>query len=268
MRALRHYDEVGLLRPASVDESSGYRFYSASQLPALNRILALKDLGFTLAEITRLTEAGVSADELAGMMRLRQAEAERSAAAERRRLERVAARIDLLRSDPDLSSTAIVIKHLDPMHLATASEAVDDFDADFATVFERLYGQVFGGLELAGVAPSGPHCALYEARDDGRIDAIAAVPIPATADPSTLGMLVVREIPPAARAATLVHVGDMAFCDRSYQILQRWIEDANETAVGYSREIYLDCEGPKQQWVTELQFVLETGDPDERLDIP
>jgi len=48
VRMLRHYDSIGLLRPAYVGAASGYRFYEAAQLSDLNRIVALKDLGFTL----------------------------------------------------------------------------------------------------------------------------------------------------------------------------------------------------------------------------
>ena len=44
-RTLRHYDEIGLLRPATVDPGSGYRGYTAAQLGELNRIMALKELG-------------------------------------------------------------------------------------------------------------------------------------------------------------------------------------------------------------------------------
>jgi hypothetical protein len=50
VRMLRHYDAIGLLRPASVDAATGYRFYQARQLAELNRIIALKDLGFTLQQ--------------------------------------------------------------------------------------------------------------------------------------------------------------------------------------------------------------------------
>src|SRR5690348_9109071 len=48
MRTLRYYDEIGLLKPGQVDCATGYRYYSIDQLPRLNRILALKDLGFEL----------------------------------------------------------------------------------------------------------------------------------------------------------------------------------------------------------------------------
>lgn len=45
---LRHYDAVGLLAPETVDSCTGYRPHSPKQLHLLNRIVALKDLGFTL----------------------------------------------------------------------------------------------------------------------------------------------------------------------------------------------------------------------------
>ena len=57
VRMLRHYDELGLLKPVQVDRFTGYRYYSIEQLPRLNRILALKDLGFSLDQITQLLAA-------------------------------------------------------------------------------------------------------------------------------------------------------------------------------------------------------------------
>lgn len=157
-----------------------------------------------------------------------------------------------------METTAIVIKPLDPMHLATTSEPADGFDVDFAPIFERLYTTLFTALGQAGIEPAGPHCALYEQRDDGRIDVIAAVPVNSAVDASDVDSVELTDLAAVDRAATLVHTGDMADCNRSYQILQQWIDDANETPVGLSREIYLDCSDSRDQWVTELQFVLES----------
>jgi DNA-binding transcriptional MerR regulator len=70
-RLLRYYDELGLLKPAIVDRDSGYRFYGAAQLPQLNRILVLKELGLTLDQIGRATSSAVSADELRAMLLIR-----------------------------------------------------------------------------------------------------------------------------------------------------------------------------------------------------
>ena len=74
VRMLRHYDAIGLIRPACVDAATGYRFYQASQLDELNRVIALKDLGFTLQQVQAILEEKVSAAELRGMLRLRRAE--------------------------------------------------------------------------------------------------------------------------------------------------------------------------------------------------
>ena len=41
VRMLRHYDAIGLLQPAHVDQVTGYRSYEARQLSRLNRIVAL-----------------------------------------------------------------------------------------------------------------------------------------------------------------------------------------------------------------------------------
>ena len=71
VRMLRHYDAIGLLQPACVDPGTGYRFYQAGQLAELNRIIALKDLGFALQQVREILEEKVTAAELRGMLKLR-----------------------------------------------------------------------------------------------------------------------------------------------------------------------------------------------------
>ena len=73
VKTLRYYDEVGLLQPAHVDNTTGYRYYAYSQLPRLNRILALKDLGFSLEEICKLLSDALTVEQMHGMLKLRQA---------------------------------------------------------------------------------------------------------------------------------------------------------------------------------------------------
>ena len=56
IRMLRHYDDIGLLKPAETDSFTGYRYYRPEQLFTIGRITALKDMGFSLAEIIRILE--------------------------------------------------------------------------------------------------------------------------------------------------------------------------------------------------------------------
>src|ERR1700746_1743579 len=92
VRMLRHYDAIGLIRPACVDPDTGYRFYQASQLDELNRAIALKDLGFSLQQVQAILDEKVSAAELRGMLKLRRAEIQASIEAETARLARGGAR--------------------------------------------------------------------------------------------------------------------------------------------------------------------------------
>lgn len=65
---------MGLLKPAQVDPSTGYRYYGAEQLARLNRILAFKDLGFSLEQIAELLHEPIPSAQIWGMLRLKQAE--------------------------------------------------------------------------------------------------------------------------------------------------------------------------------------------------
>src|SRR5215469_14376688 len=82
IKTLRYYDEVGLFKPIDVDRFTGYRYYSASQLPRLNRILALRDLGLSLEQIAQVLDEGVSPEQLRGMLRLKRAELQQHIAGE------------------------------------------------------------------------------------------------------------------------------------------------------------------------------------------
>jgi DNA-binding transcriptional MerR regulator len=90
VRMLRHYDTIGLLQPACVDPVTGYRFYQAGQLADLNRLIALKELGFSLQQVQSILGDQLSAAELRGMLRLRRAEIRAQIDAQTTRLARVA----------------------------------------------------------------------------------------------------------------------------------------------------------------------------------
>lgn len=74
IKTLRHYDEIGLLKPCYVEEQSGYRFYSAEQLPRLHQILMLKEIGLSLQEIRIAIESGMSTEQMVHMLENKQAE--------------------------------------------------------------------------------------------------------------------------------------------------------------------------------------------------
>lgn len=80
IRMLRHYDEIGLLKPAETDDFTGYRYYSESQLPIIGRISSLKELGFSLADIIRMLEDYDDIEKIDAFYEKRRLELEKQAA--------------------------------------------------------------------------------------------------------------------------------------------------------------------------------------------
>lgn len=81
-RTLRHYDDIGLLRPAYVG-GNGYRYYEQEQLLRLQRLLLLRELGLSLASIAAVLEG--QQDEVVALQ-----EHARWLDGERQRLDRLA----------------------------------------------------------------------------------------------------------------------------------------------------------------------------------
>src|SRR5579859_7759594 len=157
VRMLRHYDALGLLRPAHVDRQSGYRSYDAAQLSRLNRIVALKELGFTLQQIGSILDDKVSVGELRGMLRLRQAELQAQISTDTARLARVEARLRIIESEGAMPADDVQIKRIPAVRVAEMTAIADSFEPESITpVIGPLYDRLFQELCRAGVTPAGP----------------------------------------------------------------------------------------------------------------
>jgi DNA-binding transcriptional MerR regulator len=92
-RLLQYYDQQGLLTPAWVDPASGYRYYSARQLIRLNRILALKELGFSLDDIAQMLRADIADADIQALLLAKRAEVERTIQEDLQRLRQIEVRL-------------------------------------------------------------------------------------------------------------------------------------------------------------------------------
>ncbi|MFH8899476.1 MerR family transcriptional regulator [Streptomyces coeruleorubidus] len=250
VRMLRHYDAVGLLRPAHVDPHTGYRSYEADQLARLNRVIALKELGFTLEQVRAILDEQVDAAELRGMLRLRRAELESAMAADAARLGQVEARLRVIESEGRMSFDDLVIKRVPAMRVAELTAVVESFEPRLITpVITPLYEELWSRMQAAGLRASGAAVAYYE-NLDGPVTVHAAIPVDAVPDPSQDFAVVDL---PAAEVATLVHDGPMEQVIPSVQALARWIDAHGYTSVGPAREVTLSCPNCGDHSVTELQ---------------
>ncbi|MGW1840287.1 MerR family transcriptional regulator [Streptomyces sp. NPDC002067] len=254
VRMLRHYDALGLLRPARIDPVNGYRLYEAAQLARLNRVLALKDLGFTLQQVQKILDEAVGTEQLRGMLRLRQAELEAAQAAATARLERVGARLRSIENEGQMSTDEVVVKRIPPVRVAELSATADNFAPEvIGPVVGPLFDELCHRLDRAGVAPADPSIAYYEAAPGAGEAVLVHAAIPVTAAPDAPHGLTIVDLPAVENAATIVHRGSMDTVLPTAQTLARWIDANGYHSAGYARELYLSCPDDPDQWVTELQ---------------
>lgn len=259
-RTLRLYDELGLLRPVYVDRWTGYRYYSLEQLPRLNRILALRDLDFSLEEIARLLEQGLETEEMRGMLWLKRCELERQVREEQARLRRVEARLNQLEREDKMPEYEVVLKKVAPQVVASSRQIIKD--EDHKQEFTR---QVLEVSRKRGLKESGPQLYMYHhfGYRDGNVDLEIALPV--EADPANTGTIGqhsegwvnVYQLPGVSQMASLVYQGSTDTIFEAYQAIGSWMHNNGYCMSGPCREVYLQRDPEHKQHLIEIQFPVE-----------
>ena len=253
VKALRHYDEEGLLKPAHVDRFTGYRYYSAGQLPDLYQILSLKDLGLSLEQIRTLFGQGVPPAELRGMLRLKQAEIQRTVDDEQGRLARITARIQQLDQEEIMPAYEVVIKEVPAMRVAGLRDTVANYGSQ-GPLWDELMGYVFGN----GGKPAGPCLTVYFDDEYKESDVDLEVVQPVEGALSSGGRVQVYDLAAVPTMASTVHTGPYSGFNDAYGALMQWIAANGCRVAGPNREVYLRSAGDEgvapKDYVTEIQF--------------
>lgn len=241
---LRHYDTIGLLVPDQVDPCSGYRSYSPDQLHLLNRIVALKDLGFTLEHVRQLRDGDLDPAELRGMLRLRRVQLEDEARTIDTRLTAVETRLQMIQKEDSMSAD-YVVKTIPALRLvaSTATLEPDRLGEHIGPMFDT----VAAALQHARGTLDTPIAAYAET--EAGMDVVVGYENPG---PPPDGTQIIDL--PKVEAVCGVHLGAMTGIQASWQDLHRWVIENGDTFAGPCRELYVRAERDDQtDWVTELQ---------------
>ncbi|MEL6148316.1 MAG: MerR family transcriptional regulator [Chloroflexota bacterium] len=260
-RQLRHWDEIGLLQPAKVDPHSGYRYYSATQLTALNRIVALKELGLSLDQIQRFIDDDVSLDEMQGMLLLRKAEIEQQILAEMRRIRTIEARLKQIR-EHGTRVQDVIVKQVPARRYIGMRVTSPDWEATveqwnavtplLANNAENRYGHFMGILHADGMTTD------YFDMEVGRILRADSHPPISTHDGKPLET---RELPPY-EMATFIQKGAPYEVHIGFSAIGEWAEMHGYAFAGPMHGIILH---PAQfqnvpDLIVEVQFPIQKRD--------
>ena len=263
VRTLRHYDELGLLKPAKIDHESLYRFYTLEQLPKLNRIVALKSLGFSLTEIRRLVKEDVSVGELRGMLEQKQAEAKAKLLEEQERLDRIGARLGMIEHENAPLDYDVTIKRIPAMtvfskrHFVPHISQMDRFCALF-------YEELWTVLKAQALEPVGSEFTLFHMREyaEENVDVEVAVVLE-SGDYERLelpdGTFSVRKLAGHKTVASVLHHGYYHEGHLPGKALALWAGMNGYESDGAAREVHLS--GPIVKTGKDKPVVIEYQAP-------
>jgi effector-binding domain-containing protein len=234
IKALRYYDEIGLLKPVTVDQLTGYRYYSADQLVRLNRIVGLKDLGLSLDEIRCMLKEA--------------------------RLKRVEKWLKKIEKEGAMPDYDVVIKKIEAQTVASVRDVIPTY-GDIG----RLFGLLGPFLGRHRVKVTGPAMAIYydhEYREKG-VDVEVAVPV--AGNVTGTQKVTIGQLPGVEQAACLIHKGPYDKFHLAYKALMAWVEANKYQIIGPNREIYLKgpgrfIKGNPAEYITEIQLPVKKAE--------
>jgi effector-binding domain-containing protein len=252
VKTLRYYDEIGLLKPVKVDRFTGYRYYSADQLPRLNYIAALKNMGLSLEEVATLINNDLTPHQMRDIFILKKGELQQRIKEEQRRLEQVEALLRQIEKEGAMPDYQVTIKKVEPQLIASIRDVLPTY-GHLGQLYNELIPYVFSnGGKLAGPTIYICYDAEYKEKD---VDVEAGIPIAKAINGSN--RIKVYELPGMDEAACTVYQGPYENIGEAYTAIMAWTEENGYQITGPDRELYLtspaDTQNPNE-YVTEIQF--------------
>jgi DNA-binding transcriptional MerR regulator len=260
---LRHYDALGLLKPVKVDPFTGYRYYSARQLLSLNRIQALKEVGFSLEEIARIFQENLTNDQLRGMLKAQLIRAESDIQAAQLRQERILTRLHYLNLEDNMPKYEVTVKPGTALTIAAIREVVPTIE-QMPERCSVMFDTIYKWIQIHKL-PIGPTMTIYYNEGFARenIDTECAFILPGS---NALGSIKsdngieLRQIEAIPLIASTIVTDDfykkVDGLTPAYSALAQWIEDHGYKIVGPARELFYGS--PHTRDLTaEVQFPIE-----------
>lgn len=258
VKALRYYDERGLLKPVRVDELTGYRYYSASQLTRLNRILAMKDIGLDLQQIAYLMDKDPTPDQILGMLRLKQVELHQQVEEGQARLARLEAWLHTFEQEAKMPAYDILLKSVAPLRVAQTCFIAPGWEQVSPTL-TRVFVQIQEHVRQQGVTWLIPGITLFHDNEhhERDISVSACLTFEGSVDDSE--QVKVTELPGVEMMASVIHHGSFCTLHLAYNALLTWIANNGYQVNGPNRELnhVYKPGGDESLFVTEVQFPVE-----------
>ena len=259
IRSLRHYDEIGLFKPAHTDPFTGYRYYTADQLPRLNRIIALRALGLGLNEIGLLMSGDLPVDVLRGMFRLRQSQLRQHVSEVEAQLKSVEMRLQQIEMEGRLPANEPVIKRVEEQPVIAVREIAPTL-SEMGRLLMEAHRAVRHQAKEAGHGVAVFYDAYFDDVDaDWEIGFVVPEAYRRSVRLEDGRLLTGHVLPPVDQMACLIYEGNYFGLSHGYSQLGVWVDQHGYRINGPLREVFLHIGADDEQDsnVTEIQFPVE-----------
>src|SRR5580693_458448 len=254
VKTLHHYHQVGLLEPAAVNPDTGYRYYSAGQIPAAQVIRRLRDLEMPVADVKAVL-AAPDADARNSLIAAHLSRLE----AELAQTRAVVESLRILLQPPD--GPAAIEHRSVPATAAAAIGAVVD-RADVLAWMQGALGELRAAVRAQGLHAAGPSGGVFASELFQQDQGQATMFVPVAGPVRPIGR-VTSVVVPAAELAIICHHGSLADADLSYAKLGSYATTHEISIDGPLREYYLlgaDDTADEAEWRTEIGWPIFRAD--------
>lgn len=246
VKTLRYYDEQNLLKPLHVDTENGYRYYGASQVAELHRIMALRGMGFSIEDIRSI----ISGVEEKKLLQVKKQEILREIAVFTAKLAEVESYLN--KADSALAEP-VLIKKLPKVIVCTMEREIESYDALF-----EIMPEMGEEMETLGCVCTEPdYCFMHYLDSWDKENNVLVEVCEAVTEKKKDSDKVKFKILPEVQAACIFHKGSYDTMYKSYEIIMNYVEENGYEICGNIRESHIDGvwnKDKEDEWLTEIQI--------------
>jgi len=253
-RMLRHYEKCGLIYPAEIDRTTGYRQYGAGQIPLVSRIVTLRDAGFSIDEIGDLLPRFEDAAYMDKTLCEKSASVRAAIDSEEKKLMRLGALRGALGKGQVIMKYEVVLKELPKIKALTLREVIPSYDSE-----HQLWHKL--GKYMAQNQIACPDCeeagySIYWDDDHKEKDVDVEIAVPVETMGENKDGVTYRELDAIPLAATLRFEGPYEQYSAVMAELGAWMEQNSYTFAGPVRGCSIRSpqdQSDPQNYLTEIQ---------------
>jgi len=252
VKALRYYDEIDLLKPATISEETGYRFYDAENFEKAMVIKMLKSYDFTIKEIKEVTDQIEGPEDLAAYLLEKSDQMNKKILALKGMQKKIENQVSQLKDVKVMSNTEkVCIKEVDELQIASIryKGRYDEFGKYVGKLFSKVGGNAAGE----------PFSLYYDDEyTEENADIEACVPVKKAINKSEVTTRTLK----AQKVVSIVHVGSYDTLSHSYKAIADYMNENDLKGLTPTREIYIKgpgmmFKGNPEKYRTEIQIPVE-----------